>query len=63
MAIIRPVSDLRRHTGELTKLAQESGEPVYLTFRGSKHLVLVDAERYDRLEKRARLLDKKEEDA
>ena len=60
MAIIRPVSDLQRHTGELTKLAQESGEPVYLTFRGSKHLVLVDAERYDRLEKRARLLDKKE---
>ena len=61
MAIIRPVSDMQRHTGELSKLAQESGEPVYLTFRGSKHLVLIDAERYDNLEKRARLRDEKVE--
>lgn len=60
MAIIRPVSDLQRHTGEITRLAQESGEPVYLTFRGAKHLVLVDAERYEELERAAKRADDKE---
>ena len=49
MAIIRPVSDLQRHTGELSRLAKESGEAVYLTKNGSKHLVLLDAEKYDEL--------------
>ncbi len=27
MAIIRPVSYLQRHIGELTRLAKDSGEP------------------------------------
>lgn len=41
MAEIRPVSDLQRKLGEITKLAKETKEPVYLTRNGKKHLVLM----------------------
>lgn len=53
MATIRPVSELQRKIGELCSIAAESKEPVYLTKRGQKYLVLVDADRYDELEKAA----------
>jgi prevent-host-death family protein len=49
MAQIRPVSDLQRKIGELTKLAKDSKEPIYLTRNGVKHLVLIDAETFDEL--------------
>jgi prevent-host-death family protein len=49
MALIRPVSDLQRKIGELTKLAKDSKEPIYLTRNGVKHLVLIDAETFDEL--------------
>lgn len=53
MAIIRPVSHLQRRIGELTKLAKESGEPIYLTKNGTEHLVLMDADAFAVLQKRA----------
>lgn len=53
MATIRPVTDLQRKFGEISALAAESKEPVYLTRRGQKYLVLVDADKYDELEKAA----------
>ncbi len=53
MAIIRPVSHLQRHIGELTRLAKDSGEPIYLTKNGVEHLVLMDADAFSRLQKRA----------
>ena len=59
MAIIRPVSDLQRHTGEISRLARESDEPIYLTYRGSNFLVLVDADRYEELERAAKRSDGK----
>ena len=49
MALIRPVSDLQRKLGELTKLAKGTKEPIYLTRNGVKHLVLIDADTYDEL--------------
>jgi len=49
MALIRPVSDLQRKIGELTKLAKDSREPIYLTRNGVKHLVLIDADAFDEL--------------
>ena len=49
MAQIRPVSDLQRKVGELTRLAKETKEPIYLTKNGTKHLVLIDADEFDRL--------------
>lgn len=49
MAEIRPVSDLQRKIGELTELAKKTCEPIYLTKNGSKHLVLMDAEAFEKL--------------
>ena len=53
MATIRPVSYLQRRIGELTKLAKETGEPIYLTKNGVEHLVLMDAGAFDKLQRRA----------
>ena len=53
MAIIRPVSSLQRKIGELTKLAKDTGEPIYLTKNGAEHLVLIDADAFEQLQKRA----------
>jgi len=47
MAIIRPISDLQRKVGEVSRLAKESKEPVYLTKNGVEYLVLLDAATYD----------------
>ena len=49
MAIIRPVSDMQRKSGEIAKLAKETKEPVYLTKNGSEYLVLIDAQEYERI--------------
>jgi prevent-host-death family protein len=53
MAIIRPVSQLQRKIGDLTKLAKETGEPIYLTKNGVEHLVLMDADAFSDLQRRA----------
>lgn len=53
MAIIRPVSDLQRKVGELTRLAKETKEPVYLTKNGAEHIVLIDFDEFERLAKLA----------
>lgn len=53
MATIRPVSHLQRRIGELTELAKNTREPIYLTKNGTAHLVLMDAEAFDELQKRA----------
>ena len=44
MAIIRPVTELQRKVGELSRLAKETKEPIYLTKNGAEHLVLIDSE-------------------
>lgn len=49
MAEIRPISELQRKIGELSKLAKETKEPIYLTKNGAKYLVLIDADMYDRI--------------
>ena len=53
MTIIRPASCLQRRIGGLTKLAQETGEPIYLAKNGIDHLVLIDASAFEELFKHA----------
>ena len=53
MAIIRPVTDLQRKVGELSRLAKETKEPIYLTKNGSEPLVLIDSDTFAELQKRA----------
>lgn len=50
MANIRPVTDLQRKFGEVAEFAEETKEPIYLTKRGSKYLVLIDADEFDRIQ-------------
>lgn len=47
MPNIRPVSDLRNHFAEITKEAQLSGEPVFLTKNGVGSIVVMSMESYE----------------
>ncbi len=47
MPKIRPVSDLRNHFTEITKEAQLSNEPVFLTKNGIGSLVVMSMESYE----------------
>lgn len=53
MAIIRPVTELQRKVGELSRLAKETKEPIYLTKNGAERLVLIDSDTFAALQKRA----------
>lgn len=50
MANIRPVTDLQRKFGEVAEFAEKTKEPIYLTKRGSKYLVLINADEFDRIQ-------------
>lgn len=54
MAIARPVTDLQRKIGVLSRLCKETKEPVYLTKNGAEHLVLIDSDTFAELQKRAK---------
>ncbi len=49
MPMVIPVSELQRNGAELVNHAMETKEPIYLTRRGYKSVVLVDADEYDRM--------------
>lgn len=59
MAIIRPVTDLQRKIGELSRLAKETREPIYLTKNGAEHLVLIGSDVFAELQKRAMGLEER----
>lgn len=51
MIKIRPIKDLR-NTSEISKLCEESKEPIYITKNGYGHLVVMSMETYkDKLAK------------
>jgi prevent-host-death family protein len=43
------VSEAREHLADVIDTTRRSGEPVYVTRRGHRVAVIVDAEAYDRL--------------
>ena len=47
MPNIRPVSDLRNHFAEITRDAQLSGEPIFLTKNGVGSIVVMSMESYE----------------
>lgn len=47
MPDIRPVSDLRNHFAEITKEAQASKEPIFLTKNGVGSIVVMSMEAYE----------------
>jgi prevent-host-death family protein len=44
-----PVSEARNHLAEVIDQARRSGEPVYVTRRGRRVAVIVDADAYERV--------------
>lgn len=65
MANIRPISDLRNKSHEISEICHETGEPVYITKNGEDDLVVLSVAAYERDQARLelyRLLDEAESD-
>lgn len=65
MPKIRPISDLRNKSHEISRICHESGEPVYITKNGQDDLVVMSVAAYERDRARLdlyRLLDEAESD-
>ena len=65
MARIRPISDLRNKSREISRICHETGEPVFITKNGEGDLVVMSLAAYERVEARLelyRLLAEAEED-
>ena len=65
MPKIRPVSDLRNKSHEISRMCHESGEPVFITKNGEGDLVVMSLAAYERDQARIelyRLLDDAEAD-
>ena len=58
MKMIRPVSDLRNHFAEITKDAQSSKEPVFLTKNGYGDMVVLSMEAYENLQLESEIYNK-----
>ena len=61
MPIIKPISDLRNKSLEISKLAHKSKEPIFITRKGEGDLVVMSMENYDRLRFKLDLYEKLDE--
>ena len=65
MPKIRPISDLRNKSQEISRMCHDSGEPVYITKNGEDDLVVMSVAAYESDRSRLelyRLLDEAESD-
>ena len=58
MPIIKPISDLRNRSNEISKLANDSNEPIYITKNGEGNLVVMSMNHYSKLQLKLDLLSK-----
>lgn len=58
MTQIRPISDLRNKAQELSVLAHESGEPIFITKNGEGSMVLMSLAAYGRMKAKTELIAK-----
>lgn len=58
MPIIKPISDLRNKSNEISKLANDSNEPIYITKNGEGNLVVMSMNHYSKLQLKLDLLSK-----
>ena len=58
MPIIKPISDLRNKSNEISKLAHESSEPIFITKNGEGDMVLMSMANYSKLQLKLELLSK-----
>lgn len=58
MAIIKPISDLRNKSNEISELAHSSHEPIYITKNGEGDLVVMSIGHYRQMELKMELYAK-----
>ena len=58
MPIIKSISSMRNRTREISTLAREKDEPIYLTKNGEGDLVVMTIDHYERLKGQAELFEK-----
>ncbi|MFZ1729075.1 MAG: type II toxin-antitoxin system prevent-host-death family antitoxin [Bacteroidota bacterium] len=56
MALIKPISDLRNKSHELSALARDSDEPIFITKNGEGDMVIMSIAYYRKLQYRLELL-------
>jgi prevent-host-death family protein len=58
MAIIKPISDLRNKSNEISEMAHATQEPIYITKNGEGDLVVLSIQEYRKLERKLDLFAK-----
>lgn len=58
MPLIRPISDLRNKSHEISAQALEADEPIFITKNGEGNMVVMSIAYYRRLQKKLDLLQK-----
>ena len=58
MPIIKPISDLRNKSNEISKLANNSNEPIFITKNGEGDLVVMSMNHYSMMQLKIDLLSK-----
>jgi prevent-host-death family protein len=58
MPIIKPISDLRNKSNQISELANSSNEPIFITKNGEGDLVVMSMSHYSKLQLKIDLLSK-----
>ena len=58
MTIIKPISDLRNKSNEISELAHNSNEPIFITKNGEGDLVVMSMPHFSNLQLKLELLTK-----
>ena len=58
MPIIKPISDLRNKSNEISELAHNVNEPIYITKNGEGSLVVMSIAHFSKLQSKMELLSK-----
>lgn len=61
MKMIRPVSDLRNHFAEISKIVHETSQPVFLTKNGYGDMVVMSIEAFSELQFESEIYSKLQE--
>ena len=58
MPVIKPISDLRNKAKEISQLAHNADEPIFITKNGEGDMVVMSLTHYAKLQKKLDLLNK-----
>ncbi len=58
MPVIKPISDLRNKSNEISKIAHEVDEPIFITKNGEGDLVVMSMTHYSKMQLKMELMGK-----